>query len=238
MSSLQAIPLTNLLLAFAPVIVVIGILVRWSLNSKTAVYAVARMLVQLLLVGYVLAFIFRTERAFVVLGVLSVMLLAASWISLRPARKKGGSTFPRALVSVGTGGVLTLVVVTQAVLRLDPWYEPRFVIPLAGMIFANAMNAVSLAVERFESEMEQGTGYIPARQAALRAAMIPLINSLLAVGLVSLPGMMTGQILSGVAPLVAARYQIMVMCMIFGSAGISAALYLYLARRSAVGPGG
>ena len=66
---------------------------------------------------------------------------------------------------------------------------------------------------------------------AYHAAMIPVINSLFAVGLVSLPGMMTGQILSGVSPLIAARYQIMVMCMIFASAGISTAVFLALGRR-------
>ena len=99
------------------------------------------------------------------------------------------------------------------------------------MIFANAMNTVSLAAERYESEREVHD-YIEARHTALRAAMIPLINSLFAVGLVALPGMMTGQILSGVSPLVAARYQIVVMCMIFGSAGISAVCYLVLIERN------
>ena len=69
-----------------------------------------------------------------------------------------------------------------------------------------------------------------ARNRALNASLIPAINSLFAVGLVSFPGMMTGQILSGVEPLVAARYQIMVMCMIFGSAGIAAACYLFLQK--------
>ena len=98
------------------------------------------------------------------------------------------------------------------------------------MIFANAMNTVSLAAERFEAEHGRGIDYPTARRVALDAALIPQINALLAVGLVSLPGMMTGQILSGVDPLVAARYQIMVMCMIFGSAGLAAVIYLLLQR--------
>jgi putative ABC transport system permease protein len=98
------------------------------------------------------------------------------------------------------------------------------------MIFANAMNSVSLAVERLEAEIDRDVPYEHARIIALRTSLIPITNSLLAVGLVSLPGMMTGQILSGVSPFIAARYQIMVMCMIFGSAGISAAFFLYLVR--------
>ena len=94
------------------------------------------------------------------------------------------------------------------------------------MIFANAMNSVSLAAERLEAETERNVPYDQARNIALRASLTPITNSLFAVGLVSLPGMMTGQILSGVSPLIAVRYQIMVMCMIFGSAGISAACFL------------
>ena len=98
------------------------------------------------------------------------------------------------------------------------------------MIFANSMNAVSLAAERLFAEMERGVSFKEARKKALQAALIPITNSLFAVGLVSIPGMMTGQILSGVSPFIAARYQIMVMCMIFGSAGLSTALFLWLAK--------
>jgi putative ABC transport system permease protein len=99
------------------------------------------------------------------------------------------------------------------------------------MVFATAMTAVSLAAERLYAELGHGLRWEEARLTAYHAAMIPVINSLFAVGLVSLPGMMTGQILSGVSPLIAARYQIMVMCMIFASAGISTAIFLTLSRR-------
>ena len=98
------------------------------------------------------------------------------------------------------------------------------------MIFANSMNTVSLSAERFVAETKRAVPYREARRTAMEAAMIPQINALLAVGLVSLPGMMTGQILSGVDPLIAVRYQIMVMCMIFGSAGTATAIYLTLLR--------
>jgi putative ABC transport system permease protein len=132
------------------------------------------------------------------------------------------------LVSIAASGLTMLTIVTQLVLDLPRWFEPSFVVPLAGMIFANAMNTVSLAAERFESEVSRGEGAADARHTALDASLIPQINGLLAVGLVSLPGMMTGQILSGVEPMVAVRYQIMVMCMVFGSGGLGAASYLTL----------
>ena len=96
------------------------------------------------------------------------------------------------------------------------------------MIIAGAMNAVGLAAERFQAETARGIGYHSARRAALEASLIPIVNSLFAVGLVALPGMMTGQILSGVSPLIAAKYQIVVMTMLFGVSGLSSGLYLHL----------
>jgi putative ABC transport system permease protein len=100
------------------------------------------------------------------------------------------------------------------------------------MYFANAMNAISLAAERYHSELHNGVPAEKARLTAFHTSMIPQINGLLAVGLVALPGMMTGQILAGVSPLIAVRYQIMIMAMILGTAGIGAAMMLWLLARN------
>jgi len=218
--------IARLALAFLPVLVVVAVLQRWSLNSGTALYGVVRMLAQLLLVGYVLVYVFEADQPWIVLAVLVFMLFVSSWIALRPLKKDRPRLYSKALGAIGIGGGLTFLLITQGVLDLDPWFSPRFLVPLGGMIFASCMNAVSLAGERFQAETLRQVPYLGARAAALRASLIPLTNSLFAVGLVSIPGMMTGQILSGVSPLVAARYQIMVMCMIFGSAGVSSACFL------------
>jgi putative ABC transport system permease protein len=93
------------------------------------------------------------------------------------------------------------------------------------------MTAISIAAERLASELRSGGNWIDARRTAFEAAMIPVVNSLFAVGLVSLPGMMTGQVLSGVSPLIAAKYQVVVMTMLFGAAGIAAAVFLALEKR-------
>jgi putative ABC transport system permease protein len=231
--TIDLIPLGRLALAFLPVFVVVAVLARWSLGAGTAVYGIARMLIQLLLIGYVLTFIFETEQSMVVVGVLSFMLAVASWIALRPLKEKSRSQYWKALVSIALGGVLTLLLITLGVLDLEPWFNPSKMIPLAGMIFANCMTAISLAAERYDAEL-LNADYVTARNAALRTALIPITNSLFAVGLVSLPGMMTGQILAGADPLVAARYQIMVMCMLFGSSGISVVCYLTLLKRDLV----
>jgi putative ABC transport system permease protein len=166
-----------------------------------------------------------------ILLVLAIMLLASSWIALGTVPKQRRVLLRAAVLAITVGGGLTLVLITQAVLQIEPWYLPNYMIPLAGMVFANAMTAVSLAAERLYAELAHGASWESARLTAYQAAMIPVINSLFAVGLVSLPGMMTGQILSGVSPLIAARYQIVVMCMIFASSGISTAMFLALIRR-------
>ena len=230
-TTLTAISLQGLAIAVLPAAVVIGILFRWSADGKTAIIATLRMLVQLLLIGYVLIYIFETDRPVFIIAVLTVMITAASWIAIRPLQKKQPQMYFNSLVAISIGSVPTLALVSQLVIDVQPWFSPRFVVPLAGMIFAGSMNTVSLAAERLQSEIDNGTPYIEARRIALQASLIPITNSLFAVGLVSLPGMMTGQILSGISPLVAAKYQIVVMTMLFGASGISAAVYLVLANR-------
>ena len=228
--SLQSIPLLNLALAFIPVFIVIGIIWKWLLGYKNSIYAVGRMLLQLLLIGYVLGFIFETDSSIVVIGVLSVMLFSSSWIALRTIKMPRRILYAKSFWSITLSGGSILVLISQGVLDLEPWYLASYLIPLAGMIFANGMNSVSLAGERLQAELDRHVEFNEARSIAMRASLIPITNSLFAVGLVSLPGMMTGQILSGVSPIIAARYQIMVMCMIFGSAGIASALFLVLVK--------
>jgi len=227
----NAISFASLFWVFGLMALVVLIYFRWSLKAVSLLHATFRMLLQLVLVGYTLSLLFQQEKPLVVLSALGLMLLFACLIALRPLKKKNRGDYLKAFFAIALGGVPSLMLVTQGVMGLKPWFAPRYLIPLAGMTFANAMNALSLAAERFESEMGQGRGYFEARAIALQAALIPLTNSLFAVGIVSIPGLMTGQILSGTSPLIAARYQIMVMCMVFGSAGLSSAIYLRLQKK-------
>jgi len=173
----------------------------------------------------------------VIVFLIALMIAVSAWIALRsfgqgPFEEKDVKTYFIFVISIGVPGLILLGLVTQFVLQMQKWFEPSLVVPIAGMIFANSMNTVSLAAERFESEFKRGEDYMSARRIALDASLIPQINSLFAVGLVALPGMMTGQILSGVDPVIAVRYQIMVMWMTFGSGGLAAVLYLVLRIRS------
>jgi putative ABC transport system permease protein len=226
--TLAIIELPQLALAFIPVLVVLFIQFSWSLPQKRTMHALARMLVQLLFVGFFLGYIFDSSSTWLVLILLIVMVLFSSWIALNNINAPKLYLFQRAILAISLSGALTLLVISQGVLNLSPWYHAQTLIPLAGMVFASCMNSVSLSGERFYSELNNNVSYEQARNIAFQTSMIPNVNALLAVGIVSLPGMMTGQILSGISPFIAARYQIMVMCMIFASAGISSAYFLYL----------
>jgi len=228
--TLAIIELPRLAFAFIPVLVVLFIQFNWLLPQKRTLHALARMLVQLLLVGFFLGYIFESSSAWLVLLLLIIMVLFSSWIALNNIEAPKRQLFQRAVSAISVSGLLTLFIISQGVLQLSPWYHAQTLIPLAGMVFASSMNSVSLSGERFYAELANKASYEQARNTAFQASMIPNVNALLAVGIVSLPGMMTGQILSGVSPFIAARYQIMVMCMIFASAGISSAYFLHLAK--------
>lgn len=224
--NISLIPLDHLLIALIPVALVSWIGHRWAFKLDEIGIAVIRMITQLLLIGYLLVWLFE-QRHLAVLGVvLVVMSLVSTWIALRKVPQARMQLFLKTLIVISVCSLFVLVIVVQGVLSLSPTQHPRFVIPLAGMIFSSAMTAVGLAAERFYSDCANGVAYIPARNAAFNASLIPITNSMLAVGLVALPGMMTGQILSGTPPSIAVRYQIVVMCMIFGVAGLSSAGFL------------
>ena len=226
MEQISFIPLANLMLGFIPVIILIGIMYFWGLKISNSIYANFRMLIQLLLIGYILTFIFETDEPIIITLVVLFMILMSAWIAMRPLKESGIYPFIVIFLSLALSGLAVLFLISQFIVDLPRWFEPSFVVPIAGMIFANSMNTVSLAGERFFIEKDRGEDYQGSRKIALETALIPQINALFAVGLVSLPGMMTGQILSGIEPLMAARYQIMVMCMIFSTAGLSAITYM------------
>jgi putative ABC transport system permease protein len=218
--------------------------------EKQIVLGALRATVQLIAVGYVLVWVFATERWWIVLAVLLTMLAVAT---VTAARRHGRTTRERAVVlpiagfAIVAGAALTLAYVTTVIVHVQPWYSPRYLIPLFGMIVANAMNAAALALERLQSEMESRRGEVeallalgatpgqsaaePMRRATV-AAMIPAVNALAVVGIVSLPGMMTGQILAGADPTLAVRYQLVVMFMLTAANAVTAALAVSLFRRT------
>jgi len=230
----NSISVSHLVVLLLPLTLVAVIYWKWVGRPAEIGIATVRMILQLLAVGYFLSYLFDSESMWVGLGVLAFMICISSWIAMRSTRRRGWLTYRRMMFSISLAGGLNLALVIFFVMRLDPWYQLRAMIPIAGMIFSTGMNVVSLCAERFEKEMELTGDYVLSRRDSFRACLIPQVNSFLAVGLVALPGMMTGQILAGVSPLDAVRYQIMVMCMIMGTAGLASAIYLWLVRPRAM----
>lgn len=202
----------------------------WGIGVKNLVIATFRMVAQLVAIGYLLIYIFHTNNEFLVLFIISFMIVVAGWIAIRQTKEKKLKSFLSIIFSLGISSAFILALVLQ-VINLPSWHESRYTIPLAGMIIATAMNALSLFIERLENELTHTNDFLKARNLAFSASMIPQINALLAVGLVSLPGMMTGQILSGVSPLVAVRYQIVVMVMGICVSGFSSIIYSSIIRK-------
>jgi putative ABC transport system permease protein len=228
---MRTIPILELSLVFIPTIFLLVVMFRWQLKAFTGLYANIRMVLQLFLVGYFLTYVFETKEPVVIILLVGVMIGVSAWIAFRSFEEKDVKSYFIFFISIGVPGLVLLGLVTQFVLQMQKWFEPSLVVPIAGMIFANSMNTVSLAAERFESEIKRDKDYFNARRLSLEASLIPQINTLFAVGLVALPGMMTGQILSGIDPIIAVRYQIMVMWMTFGSGGLAAVMYLLLRMR-------
>jgi putative ABC transport system permease protein len=210
-------------------------------------WASVRMVVQLLAIGYLLEQVFAVNHPLAVLAILLVMgLFALQVIGSRVEEKMPG--FYRTMgVSLTIGCGLVAFFFCSMIVGYQPWYSPRYLIPLAGMIFGNSINGATLAAERLGAEIRSqqeaietalSLGATP-RQAvqqplrnAFRAALIPATNSMAAMGIVALPGMMTGQILSGTAPMIAVRYQIAIMCAITGSVAVTSLLILLLGYRA------
>jgi len=244
---------TDLALAAALVFIAIAIS-QWQRLGLARGFLVGaiRAVVQLVAVGYVLVYIFAAGQWWLVLLALLVMLLAATATASRRGTGRFRSGERRTLWMISGTGMfvgagLTLAYVTGVVLYVQPWYDPRYLIPLFGMIVGNAMNGAALAAERLSSEIETRRGEVeaylalgatPARAAAepvrraLTASLIPTVNSLMVVGLVQLPGMMTGQILAGQSPLLAVRYQIIVAFMLAGATAVTTVIVVLWYRRT------
>lgn len=229
---MKTIELYNLLYLLFPLVIVWYFYKSWVKDSFEIINATIRMIIQLLLIGYVLLYIFDNENYILGIFILLFMIIISTWITLRNIKNKSKYEYLLILISLSISGILHLFIIILFVLKLENIYIPQYVIPITGMLFANIMNSLSLGIERFEMEYNKSKNFIQARSISFKASMIPQINSLLAVGLVSLPGMMTGQILSGVDPLIAVRYQIMIMAIVLSSSGISIIIYFTLKKKN------
>ncbi len=210
-------------------------------------WAALRTVVQLSLLGLVLTRVFASNSALLVLALLLGMTLVAGREAVSRAKYRYPFIFWDTTLVMVVTAFLVGAVVTQVVIGVRPWYHPQYVIPLVGMILGNSLNGVSLALDTFldylrtrrkEIELYLVFGAkraealrLPTRQ-AVRRGLIPIINAMSVAGIVSLPGIMTGQILAGVPPVQAVAYQILIMFMLAGSYTLGTILVTLLAGRA------
>jgi putative ABC transport system permease protein len=227
---------------------VTGALALWMQLGVTKDLAIGavRTYVQLLLLGLVLGWAFSVNQWWVVVGILALMTVAAARIILKRAPDAPSGLFLAAVTSMAVTGITVTFAVTGLVIGADPWYSPRYVIPIAGMVLGNSMTGIALSLERVFSDMDARADELlamsalgatpweaahPSIRTALRAGLIPAINSMAAAGIVFIPGMMTGQILAGADPLEATKYQIVVMLMVAAAEVIGAVIAVLMSYK-------
>lgn len=236
------VPISDFNLALSVILVVVagGISAALRLGLlKALIWGTARTFIQLTFIGYVLKYVFTVNNLWMIFGIVVLMCYVAARAAVK--RTPGVPKYPVTLAfwSLLASTVLVGLVVVRVIINPAPWYTARIIIPIFGMILGNSMNGIALSLDRLYGESYARAGEIEALLAfgatpweairgcvidAMRAGMTPTINSLMVVGLVSLPGMMTGQILGGADPHEAVRYQIVVMLMIAAAVAIGCLL--------------
>lgn len=250
----QVMAIGNLEMALALVFVAVagGASLVYGLGlGRDLVVGTVRTFAQLAVMGYALVFLFKTSNALLVVAVYAVMIVFAARIIHGRVKEREVSYFGPTFLSMLASYFVVGVVVTGVIVGAKPWWTPQYFIPITGMVIGNSMSALAISLERLfadlrsrrrevEMKLSLGADYVEASQeimkSALKAGMIPSINSMMGVGVVFIPGMMTGQILAGADPLMAVRYQIVVMLMLVASTALGSMIVLFLARRRCFGP--
>ncbi len=234
----------DLLLAVTLILIPLVISFQSKLGiERELLIATVRTFIQLMIIGYILKYIFNLNKWYFILLMIFIMTLVAGYNAVKRQRITIPGLYPLITFAIFLGAATSMFTLIFLILRVSPWYEPQYLIPISGMMLGNSMNSAALAVDRLVSEAKNrhleieaalalGASPIkainPLLREAARAAMMPTINSMMIVGIVQLPGLMTGQIIGGVAPEQSVRYQVTIMYMLAASVTISCITILYL----------
>ncbi|OPL07621.1 MAG: hypothetical protein AVO33_04395 [delta proteobacterium ML8_F1] len=236
-------------LAFFFLIVTLLILRMRKINrEKELIVASLRMTLQLILTGYVLIYLFENPHPLLSLAVIFLMTVFAIRNIYARVQLPLSRSLKRIIAfSMASGSIFTVFFFILLVLGVKPWFDPQYLIPIGGMLIGNAMTGISLGVTRLSAGMEDNRHIIETalmlgatpRAAtkeivdhAFDSAILPTINSMVGMGIVFLPGMMTGQILSGISPITAIEYQLIIMLGILGSVSITTILFVELGYKT------
>jgi putative ABC transport system permease protein len=206
----------------------ISLLLELGLERKLLIATVCTV-VQLLLIGLVLDWVFRVDRWYVVLAMMTVMTTVAGVAATRRTRLWYPGMILRSITATWLSSWLVTALALGVIIRVRPWYAPQYAIPLLGMILGNTLSGVSLGLDSVSGELSAKRDQVeallalgasrweaaaPSIRHAVKTGLIPTINAMMVVGVVSLPGMMTGQLLAGTSPVEAVKYQVVIMFLI------------------------
>lgn len=245
----EYISLSNAQLAMATLLILVnvGISVWFRLGlAKSLLVASARMAVQLILVGFILQSVFELKTPLPVIGIGLVMSALAGIAAVRRTGRRFIGVYRDSMITILASAFVVTGAGVIGIIDVSPWYAPQYTIPLLGMVLGNTLSGVSLALDRFMEGVARETAIIendlalgatrweaahPLIRTSLRTGMIPTVNAMMVMGVVSLPGMMTGQLLAGAAPADAVRYQIVIMFMIAAGTAMGTLGVILLAFR-------
>jgi len=241
--------LWQMIAAYIFVIILLFIVRRKGIpREKEIILSTVRMTIQLILTGYILVYLFENSHPFFTVFIIVIMEAFAVFTIFKRVKVQLSTEIKKIIAfSMIVGTISSLLYFLLVVVRLSPWYDPRYFIPIAGMLIGNSMTGISLGVTRLVDGMKTqkhlieaalmlgATPKTAAKQIvdnAFDSAILPTVNSMVGMGIVFLPGMMTGQILSGTSPVTAIEYQIAIMLGILGSVALSVILFVLLGYKT------
>jgi putative ABC transport system permease protein len=223
----------------------VSVLLKLELERRLLLAAVCTA-IQLFLVGLILEWVFRVDRWYIVLALMFIMTIVAGVAATQRTVVRYPGIWARSITSVWASSWLVAALALTVIVQVKPWYTPQYAIPLLGMILGNTLNGVSLGLDRLGGELTARRQQVeallalgatrweaarPLVQQAVRNGLIPTINAMMVVGVVSLPGMMTGQILAGASPVEAVKYQIVIMFLIASATALGTVIVVLLSYR-------
>ncbi|MGM3305420.1 ABC transporter permease [Anabaena sp. WFMT] len=230
MPDLIKLDIVDLALAVALIAIALGLSAWEKLGLElNLALATGRTILQLIVLGYVLDFIFAVDNVWAVLAILTIMLTITAIVARNRISQKIPQVLPLVWGAIFISTALTLLYTNFLIIQPDRWYEPRYLIPLAGILIGNGMNAAAVAGERLVNAINQFPTEIethlslgatpqqaisPYRKDAIRAALLPTLNQMMLIGMVTIPAFTSGQLLAGVKPLEAVSYEILIMFMV------------------------
>ena len=235
--------------AFAALLILVNGIISICLQLKLErrlLIASVRTVLQLTLIGFVLEWIFQANRWYFVATIMLAMTTIAGFSAVRRTKRRYPGIWINSFVSVFASSWFVTAIALSSIIKPETWCLPQYNIPLLGMILGNTLNGISLGLDRLTSELSEKRSQVEMRltlgatrweacrdpmRDAVRTGMVPIVNSMMVVGLVSLPGMMTGQMLAGTLPMGAVRYQIVIMFLIASGTALGTVGVLVLSYR-------